>query len=177
MRNNLSIQFQFAASALLAASLLMAAPWGNAQDAEVVKPPSFPGQPKGNLTQLPSPSNKTYDAPPAFKEDRQYWEFRVMQRAKARLALVADKKYADAYDFLSPASKQTVKRERYADGLAARPIEAPELFSVKCNDDFCESSAYVKVKIEIPRVPARGVFTTLADRWVISNGEAWLLLN
>ena len=113
-------------------------------------------------------ANTLTSAPPATAEEI------VSQRAQQRVDLLLDKKYDQAYEYLTPSYRALNSAENYRVrfGDGAKWI-GPKVAKVECqNKERC----VVTVKLEV-LVIARGFNTTidstLTETWLKEDGQWW----
>jgi len=166
----------FLASALLIATNAAAADEKKSEPADKDKATAAAAaQPATTVLPATAPAAPA-SPPPTLTADPKYWEARIKTRSKARYDLLVAGKLEETYEFLSVATRKEIPRDRYIMLMSQTKVMSADVFDARCAADFCTSSAYVTVNLSIPRVPARGALTTQEFRWIVSEGEAWLLL-
>ena len=103
-------------------------------------------------------------------------EERVTERAEARWELLIDKRYARAYEYLSPASREIQSLEFYImrTGRSVLNWKEASVQSVLCEQpDVCLVEVYVEALASPPVPRGRPVPTnrTLTETWVRANGN------
>ena len=94
----------------------------------------------------------------------------VAERAKARWAAMIDGNLDQAYTFLSPASKGIVSlasfKQQSRTGFREAKVE-----NVTCDGALCKVRMFVIYDHRL----MKGIGTPLEERWVIDEGQAWLV--
>jgi hypothetical protein len=104
------------------------------------------------------------DSPPEAKQAA------VAERAKARWAAMIDGNLDLAYTFLSPASKGIVSLASFKQQARTGYREA-KVEKVECDGATCN----VKMFVIYDHRLMKGIGTPLEERWVIDEGQAWLV--
>ncbi|MCS6997691.1 MAG: hypothetical protein NZ533_12260 [Casimicrobiaceae bacterium] len=115
---------------------------------------------------------KQNEPPPSEQDLRD--EALVRARAQARWTAIAERRFDDAYEFLSPASRLVVSREQHAWGYARLAYRDIELEKVVCRNGSCRVSVFVTTDMEIPRVGKTPLRTIVTEPWDVQDGTAWL---
>ena len=107
----------------------------------------------------------TKDTPP------EQLQAKVQERALARWQALIDGAPERSYEYVSPASKETVSLEAYrlstqGVGVVYRKIE-PD--SVKCEGETCN----VRVFLTYDHRIMRGIRAPMEEVWVLDKGQAW----
>lgn len=101
----------------------------------------------------------------------------VGERAAARWALLVQRDFAAAYDYLSPGARSLQTRDAYVAAMSPRPVAWTEasVRSVECPpaESFCKVLMDVAFSVKSPlrgvgKTPGRSV---VEERWVVSGGE------
>lgn len=106
----------------------------------------------------------TKDSPPEAKQKA------VAERAKARWQAMIDGNLDLAYTFLSPASKGIVSLATFKQQARTGFREA-KVENVECDGAICN----VKMFVIYDHRLMKGIGTPLEERWVIDEGQAWLV--
>ena len=104
------------------------------------------------------------DSPPKVKQAA------VAERAKARWAAMIDGNLDQAYTYLSPASKGIVSLASFKQQARTGYREA-KVENVECDGAICK----VKMFVIYDHRLMKGIGTPLEERWVIDEGQAWLV--
>lgn len=94
----------------------------------------------------------------------------VAERAKARWAAMIDGNLDVAYTYLSPASKGIVSLATFKQQARSGYREA-KVEKVECDGATCK----VKMFVIYDHRLMKGIGTPLEERWVIDEGQAWLV--
>ena len=95
----------------------------------------------------------------------------VSTRAKARWDALIKEDVAQAYTYLSPASRATLPLEAYRAKQRVGLYKAAKVDDVKCEADVCT----VSLSITYDYKQFKGVTTPLVEKWVIAQGQAWFV--
>lgn len=102
----------------------------------------------------------------------------VAQRAQARWDHLIARDFAAAYDYLSPAFRQTRTRDAYAAEMSVRPLswKSAKVDAVSCpqGELHCDATILIEYQITVP-VPSVGSVqgqTRVQERW-IESGDGW----
>ena len=106
----------------------------------------------------------TKDSPPEAKQAA------VAERAKARWAAMIDGNLDLAYTFLSPASKGIVSLAAFKQQARTGYREA-KVEKVECEGAVCKVRMFVIYDHRL----MQGMGSPLEERWVIDEGQAWLV--
>lgn len=105
------------------------------------------------------------DAPAGVKEAA------VGGRAKARWDALLRQDYEAAYDFFSPASRQTVSLAKFRGQKRVVRYRAANVDTVVCEREVCK----VSISLTYDHAAMKGVVTPLKETWLIEDGQAWLV--
>jgi len=105
------------------------------------------------------------DSPPDVKRDA------VAARARARWDRLINRDVAGAYEFLSPASRATMPLDLYKAKHKVGLYKAVKVNDVKCEADTC--TVDLSLTYDYKRV--KGVATPVREKWIITQGQAWLV--
>jgi len=97
----------------------------------------------------------------------------VAKRSQGYWTALKGGDYAAAYAFLSPGTRGVESPERYkavmqSTGIAYRDVK---IQSVSCKEAACQ----VALSITYDHPMIKGVVTAANERWIIEDGEAWLV--
>ena len=96
------------------------------------------------------------------------------QRVVERWSLLAKGKVADAYGFLSPATREITSLERYQGSI--KPgiwLGAKAGTSVCTSDDLCTVEVHVSYSYKAKGVPPYEGVRTLSETWKKDGGQWW----
>jgi|CXWL01.1.fsa_nt_gi predicted small lipoprotein YifL len=106
-------------------------------------------------------------------------EERVKHRAVTRWEMLIDKRYDEAYGFLSPGYREVRPREDYVKIMQGRPVQWTRVFhkDSKCDGESCIVDIEVHAQLEMPvmRVGTVDTLTVLKENWILSDGEWYLV--
>jgi len=118
----------------------------------------------GCATSLP-PGALTEDSPPEVKKEV------VAVRANARWDALIKGDLDEAYGYLSPASRATMPLAVYRTHHKVGIYRAATIDSVDCEAAVCTVNLHVTFTYK----RAKGVDMPLVEKWLISEGKAWLV--
>ena len=95
----------------------------------------------------------------------------VSARAKARWDHLIKGDLAGAYEYMSPASRATLPLDLYKAKHKVGIYRAVEVDAVKCEADTCT----VNLRVTYDYKRFKGVATPLVEKWVITQGQAWIV--
>lgn len=105
------------------------------------------------------------DTPEQAKRDA------VAARAEARWQALIKGDLPAAYEYLSPASRATVPLDVYKAKHKVGLYRSAKVESVDCVKDACT----VRVNVVYDYKRFKGVATPLVEKWIIAQGQAWLV--
>ena len=104
------------------------------------------------------------DTPAEAKQDA------VAARAKARWDALIKADIASAYSYLSPATRATVALDVYKAKHKLGLYRSAKVDKVECQGEACT----VHLTIVYDYKQFKSVTTPLSERWIITQGQAWL---
>jgi hypothetical protein len=107
----------------------------------------------------------TKDTPAAAKEAA------VAERANARWQALIKRDYEGAYQYLSPASRETTSVSQFQTKIAAIQYRAVTVDKVECAAEVCKVK--LSLTYDYPPAKAKGVVTLIDESWIIDQGQAW----
>jgi len=117
---------------------------------------------------IPTP-RVTPDSPAEVKEKV------TAERSQAYWIALSAGNYDAAYGFLSPGSREAVSLERFKGVMQSTKIIYRD---VRLDKVTCEASACkTQITITYDHPMIKGVVTSDEQRWIIDNGQAWLIRN
>jgi len=103
----------------------------------------------------------------------------VRQRATKRWEMLIDKRYAEAYAFLSPGYREVRGVDDYVKIMQGRPVQWTRVHhkASKCDAESCIVDMEVHAQFEMPvmRVGTVDTLTVLNENWILSDGEWYLV--
>ncbi len=100
---------------------------------------------------------------------------RAVERSSARWKALTDKRYSDSFGYLSDASKLGITASEYGAGMQRMGVVAAVVEGATCDVDSCAVKSHVTLPIYIKNVGARLQTLAAEERWVLNNGELWLI--
>lgn len=103
----------------------------------------------------------------------------VRLRAIKRWEMLIDKRYEDAYAFLSPGYREIRDVEAYVKVMRGRPVQWTRVHhkGSKCQPESCIVDIEVHAQLEMPvmRVGTVDTLAVLNENWILSEGEWYLV--
>lgn len=103
----------------------------------------------------------------------------VKQRAIRRWEMLIDKRYEEAYAYLSPGYREVRPLADYVKIMQGRPVQWTRVHhkSSKCDAESCIVDIEVHAQFEMPvmRVGTVDTLTVLTENWILSDGEWYLV--
>ncbi len=99
----------------------------------------------------------------------------AIERSTARWKALTDKRYGDSFDFLSDASKLGITASEYGAAMRRMGVVAATTEGATCDADSCTVKSIVTLPIAIRNVGARLQKLSAEERWILNNGELWLI--
>ena len=100
-------------------------------------------------------------------------------RAISRWEMLIDKRYEDAYAFLSPGYREVRPIDDYVKVMRGRPVQWTRVHhkASKCEPDSCIVDIEVHAQLEMPvmRVGTVDTLAVLNENWILSEGEWYLV--
>ena len=100
---------------------------------------------------------------------------RASERSATRWKALIDKRFDEAYDFLSDASKVGVTASDYAAAMQKMGFIASSLDTVSCDESVCAVKSSVTLPVFIRNVGSRPQTVPVEEQWILQNGELWLI--
>jgi len=105
----------------------------------------------------------TADSPAQVKQDA------VKARVLARWDLMIKHDLNAAYEYLSPASRDTMSLQVWKSRIRPLGWRKVEVDSIACEGEVCE----VALRLTYDTRQIRGIVTPVREKWVIQDGQAW----
>ena len=100
---------------------------------------------------------------------------RAVERSAARWKALTDKRFDEAFAFLSDASKVGITASEYGVAMQRMGYTSAAVQSATCEESVCT----VKSTITLPKFVrgdgARQQTLPVEERWIMNNGELWLI--
>lgn len=93
----------------------------------------------------------------------------VASRAEARWQALIDGKVAQAYEYLSPATRKVMSRDVYAARIKPGIWRAAKATEVKCDADLCKATVLVKYDFR----DIKGLEANMEETWIKEEGGWW----
>lgn len=104
------------------------------------------------------------------------WKARSEARSAKYWGLIVTSKFDEAYELLTPSSRQTISKEAYAVQMRGLRAASAKVDKSKCSDEnFCTIDLKMEVQIRIPRIGFRTTPLDHQEVWTLSNGEMYLI--
>ena len=123
----------------------------------------------------PATGSNAAAATPQAIVDKARWEARSLERARARWKLIIEKRYDDAYSFLTETGKALLSKEQHAGQLERFDYLDGVVDKAECTATVCTVKARGTITIKIPRIGSRPQQLFLDESWVLIGDEMWLL--
>lgn len=114
-------------------------------------------------------------SPPADKALAFDPEKRVIERAAARWKALTDKRFEDSFGYLSEASRVGTNAGEYAAAMQRMGFVDAIVESAKCEEGVCTVKSNITLPIFVRNVGARLQTLPVEERWIVNNGELWLI--
>ncbi len=100
---------------------------------------------------------------------------RAMERSAARWKALTDKRFDEVFAFLSDASKLGTNAIEYAATMQRMGYTSATVESAACEEAVCVVKSIITLPILVSRVGARPQTIPVEERWIVNNGELWLI--
>jgi hypothetical protein len=100
---------------------------------------------------------------------------RALERSAARWKALTDKRFDEAFTFLSDASKVGTSASEYGLAMQRLAYTSAAVESAACEDAVCTVKSTITLPIFIRGVGARQQTIPVEERWIVNNGELWLI--
>ena len=117
----------------------------------------------------------TTGAGPAQKLTGEQMQKRAVERSIARWKALTDKRFSEAFEFLSEASRVGVSAIEYEAAMKRMGYIATNPVSASCDDSICTVKTTVTLPIFVRGVGARPQNVPVEEQWILNNGELWLI--
>jgi len=116
-----------------------------------------------------TPSAVSPDSPREVKEKL------TADRSKGYWEALSKGNYEGAYAYLSPGSQQALSFERFKASMQSTQITYRDVKTDKVTCDGAACTTQITITYDHPMT--KGVTTADEQRWIIDNGQAWLVRN
>ena len=110
------------------------------------------------------------DRPSVFDPEK-----RAVERSAARWKALTDKRFNDSFGYLSEASRVGTNAGEYASAMQRMGFVAAVVEGAKCEDGVCTVKSNVTLPISVRNVGPRLQTLPVEERWIVNNGELWLI--
>jgi len=141
----------------------------------VVEPPAQPPKDSAAATPPPVKVNGVVGAIPQPVVDKARWEARALERARERWKLIVEKRFDDAYNYLTETGRALLTKEQHAAQLDRFGYVEGAVDKAECSATVCTVKARGTITIKIPKIGARPQQLFLDESWVLVGDEMWLL--
>lgn len=100
---------------------------------------------------------------------------RAVERSTARWKALTDKRFDEAFAFLSDASKVGISAGEYGAVMQRLGYTSAEVQSAACEEAVCTVKSTITLPIFVRAVGARQQTIPVEERWIVNNGELWLI--
>ena len=100
---------------------------------------------------------------------------RATERSIARWKALTDKRFSEAFAFLSEASRVGMSALEYEASMKRMGYMAANPESASCDDSICTVKTTVTLPIFVRGVGARPQNVPVEEQWILNNGELWLI--
>lgn len=100
---------------------------------------------------------------------------RVIERSSARWKALIDKRFDEAFAFLSDASKIGTNAGEYSAAMQRMGYTKAIVESAVCEEGVCTVKSTITLPIFVRGVGARVQTLPVEERWIVNNGELWLI--
>ncbi len=141
----------------------------------VVEPVAQPPKDSAVATPPPVKSNGVVAATPQAIVDKARWEARALERARERWKLIVEKRFDDAYSYLTETGRALLTKEQHAAQLDRFGYVDGAVDRAECSATVCTVKARGTITIKIPKIGSRPQQLFLDESWVLVGEEMWLL--
>ncbi len=100
---------------------------------------------------------------------------RAIERSTARWKALTDKRFDEAFGFLSDASKVGISAGEYGAVMQRLGYSSADVQSASCEEAVCTVRSTITLPIFVRAVGARPQTIPVEERWIVNNGELWLI--
>ncbi len=117
----------------------------------------------------------TTGAGPEQKLTGEQMKNRAIERSTARWKALTDKRFSEAFGFLSEASRVGVSAAEYEASMKRLGYLSSNFESASCDDSICTVKTMVMIPIFVRGVGARPQNVPVEEQWILNKGELWLI--
>ena len=100
---------------------------------------------------------------------------RAVERSAARWKALTDKRFDEAFSFLSEASKVGTNATEYGAAMQRMGYLSATSDSAVCDETVCTVKSTITLPVYIRNVGSRPQTLPIEERWIVNNGELWLI--
>jgi len=100
---------------------------------------------------------------------------RAIERSTARWKALTDKRFDEAFAFLSDASKIGTNAGEYGSAMQRMGYTKATVDSAVCEEGVCAVKSIITLPIFVRGVGGRAQTLPVEERWIVNNGELWLI--
>ena len=100
---------------------------------------------------------------------------RAVERSAARWKALTDKRFDEAFAFLSDASKVGTNASEYGAAMQRMGYLNATADSASCAEGACTVKSTITLPVYIRNVGSRSQTLPIEERWIVNNGELWLI--
>lgn len=102
-------------------------------------------------------------------------EKRAVERSVARWKALTDKRFDEVFAFLSDASKIGMTASEYGAAMQRMGYTNATVERATCEEGVCTVKSIITLPVYIRAVGPRPQSLPVEERWIVSNGELWLI--
>ena len=100
---------------------------------------------------------------------------RAIERSTTRWKALTDKRFDEAFAFLSDASKIGTSAGEYGAAMQRMGYTNATVDSAICEEGVCTVKSIITLPIFVRGVGGRAQTLPVEERWIVNNGELWLI--
>lgn len=100
---------------------------------------------------------------------------RAAARSSARWKALTDKRFSEAFNYLSEASRVGITQNEYQATMQRMGYLAAGVTGVSCEDTVCTVRVNLTLPVYVRNVGTRPQVIPVEELWTLQNGELWLI--
>ena len=100
---------------------------------------------------------------------------RAVERSTARWKALIDKRFDEAFAFLSDASRIGTNAGEYGGAMQRMGYTKATVDSALCEEGLCTVKSTITLPVFVRAVGGRAQTFPVEERWIVNNGELWLI--
>ena len=100
---------------------------------------------------------------------------RAIERSTARWKALIDKRFDEAFAYLSDASKIGTNAGEYGAAMQRMGYTKATVDSALCEEGVCTVKSTITLPVFVRAVGGRAQTLPVEERWIVNNGELWLI--